>query len=140
MGISQIRPLDKAFVTKFCFCRFSFYHRQVENQLAERPDVWGVGLWPDEETEAIAKKIAECISESGGTELTAFIPRDELRIIELLDYEWGAVSHAIPSINDEYNCLLDIDELIAQKVDTFGDLVNVVKRRRGEGQKTSGRT
>lgn len=135
MGTLQIAPLDDAFVTKFCFSRFSFYYRELKKQLLKRPNVWGVGLWPDEETESIAKKVAERISESACTELKAFIPQDKLSTIELLDYEWGAVTHALPSINYEFDCSLDVDKLTAQNVETFGDLVEVVKSRRGEGQK-----
>ena len=95
MGALQIEQLNDAFVTKFCFSRISFYFRELKKQLLKRPDVWGVGLWPDEETESIAKKVAECISDSACTELLAFIPQDKLRIIELLDYEWGAVTHEL---------------------------------------------
>lgn len=54
-------------MTKMSFAHQVRYERDlsklIAQRLSERGEVWGVGLWPDAETEKIAHQCAEIIAE-----------------------------------------------------------------------------
>ena len=132
----KLEPLNDGFTRNCPFWknRFDHYLDSINEQLASRPEVWGVGLWQDAETERVAKGIAELWVSYGEVKRTSFIPADKLRIIELADYEWGLVSSNLDDIEREFNCKLDVEELISNEEMTFGDLARIVREREGSHQ------
>ena len=138
MNTEAIVPLDDSFTKDFLVLdRFQYYRDQLNKQLAKRPEVWGRGFWPDEESEEIAKKVAEFIAECGETEQKAFVPQDKLRIIDLFDYEWGAIREVLESTNEEFDCDIDMEELLPHEEMTLGEFVALVKARKGSGKKAA---
>lgn len=132
----KIEPLNDGFTRNCPFWKnkFDHYLDSINEQLASRPEVWGVGLWQDAETERVAKGIAELWVSYGEVKSTSFIPADKLRIIELADYEWGLVSSNLDDIEREFNCKIDVEELISNEEMTFGDLARIVREREGSHQ------
>lgn len=59
--LMTIEPLSDGFTRNCPFWKnkFDHYLDSINEQLASRPEVWGVGLWQDAETERVAKGIAE---------------------------------------------------------------------------------
>ena len=47
---------------------------RLKQQLKSRPNVWGIGLWPDAEHEEVAKICAEGLDAGFGCESINFIP------------------------------------------------------------------
>ena len=82
----KIEPLKKGKVRHWPFTDVNEQSLRISEQLAARPNVWGVGLWPDEETERIAQKCAEVLANNFGLTAFSFVPEDSL--INLIDI-WG---------------------------------------------------
>ena len=88
MSSSQIKvePLKKGKVRHWPFTDVNEQSLRISEQLAARPNVWGVGLWPDEKTEQVAQKCAEVLANNFGLTAFSFVPEDSL--INLIDI-WG---------------------------------------------------
>lgn len=54
----------------------------LDAQLSSRPLVWGVGLWPDNETERLAKVCAGELAEQLGLKCSSFIPEDSISFLK----------------------------------------------------------
>lgn len=61
--------------------------KSLEKQLARRPNVWGAGLWPNAETEDIARKCTGLIKPYGGMLNDFLIPGDPLVVSKYR--RWG---------------------------------------------------
>ena len=59
--------------------------RRLKQQLKSRPNVWGIGLWPDAEHEEVAKICAEGFYFGYACDSINFIPDDPLNLIGDLD-------------------------------------------------------
>lgn len=137
--MDAIEPLTRTYEEtrkRLPWWRRMFYSRAVSHLtvlnriLAQRPPVWGVGLWPDPESEKIAKRLAESISEFADVPKPAFIPADLLSVINGLEDEWGAVSYLLIGVEGLYGCKIDMEELLENPKMTFGDFVQIVKSRK----------
>ena len=137
--MSEIKPLDLSLVKgekdvpwwKFYDpCKESL--AELNRQLAARPEVWGVGLWPDEESEKIAKSLAESLNDTVDVPVPALIPLDSMEAINALDLEWEMVTMLLAEVQGRYGCKIDIKEISARPNMTFGEFVAMVKERKGE--------
>lgn len=101
-------------------------HRQVE----ARPLTWGVGLWPSPETESVAKRCAEILTEAFGCVATNLIPADTMGGIHLLDY-FGDLDEveALLQIEREFQYSIPSEKLLPDL--TFGTFVDLVIAGRG---------
>ena len=105
--------------------------KEINRQLSLRPEVWGIGLWPDEESELIARKIGELLCKAGKLKKNAFIPDDPLADINALKYECGLFADVSDHLDEVFECWIlpvEWEDLINK---TFGDLVQIVKERKG---------
>lgn len=102
--------------------------RRLKQQLKDRPNVWGVGLWPNEETEEVAKVCAEAFEYAYDCE-RKFIPSDPINMIGNLDGCHDLCGHAaVVRIESDLNCT--IPESVLSDC-TFGELVDAVLKVRG---------
>lgn len=99
--------------------------------LAARPSTWGVGLWPSDEMEAVAKRCAEILTEAFQYEATNLIPSDTMGGIHRLD-RYGDLDDvvALLQIEEEFECKIPADKL--QPEMTFEGFVNLVYSGRGK--------
>ena len=58
---------------------------RLKQQLKSRPNVWGIGLWPDAETEKVARQCAEIFEEQFGLPNSSLVPDDSVMVLET----WG---------------------------------------------------
>lgn len=137
--MEEIKPLDLSLVKgekdvpwwKFYDpCKESL--KELNRQLAARPQVWGVGLWPDDESEKIAKSLAESLNDMVDVPVPALIPSDSMEAINALDLEWDMVTMLLAEVQGWYGCKIDIEEISARPNMTFGEFVAMVKERKGE--------
>ena len=95
MNVPQIAPLkddtsawrEKGFwrdLLGFFFSN-SVLAWRLKQQLKSRPNVWGIGLWPDAEHEEVAKICAEGLDAGFACESNNFIPADGIELIGDLD-------------------------------------------------------
>lgn len=103
--------------------------RAIKQQMESRQNVWEVGLWPDVETEKVARRCAEIFGEELGLP-AAFVPEDSIWLL-VKDYDDG-VQFACEVIADEFGCEFDWPKLNARKLLTFGDLVEIAKAGKGK--------
>lgn len=106
-----------------------YLSRSLKTQLAQRPKTWGLGLWPDIETERVAKICAECLSQNFGCRDDKLIPDDPLDLIVAIDPSYYLDDFAVIEIMREFDC--DLDPTSYQG-GTFGDLVKAVMEARGQ--------
>lgn len=98
--------------------------RRLKQQLKDRPNVWGIGLWPDDEHEEVAKICAEGIDFGYSCESTNFIPADPMGLIADLDpYHDLCGAEAIMAIEYKLGFKLPDSELSDC---TFGELVEKI--------------
>ena len=102
--------------------------KMLNEQLVMRPKVWGVGLWPDEESEKIAKECAEDFMAIWGLPDT-LIPEDSLELLS--KYGEADFGLTISSLEQLYACEIDLQELRTKKALTLGGLVAQIKARKG---------
>lgn len=102
--------------------------KMLNEQLAMRPKVWGVGLWPDEESEKIAKECAGQFMAIWGLPDT-LIPDDSLEL--LAEYGGEDFDLTISSLERLYACEIDGRELKSKNASTLGGLVAQIKARKG---------
>lgn len=107
----------------------------LRDQLKARPNVWGKGLWPDAESEAVGKICAESFDWGYGTDSTNFIPEDSLRMIFAMDEDEGMASGSVDvsisydmgfKIPDAVYCAVTLGEMVQQ-------IVSLRHKRIGEG-------
>lgn len=103
---------------------------KLNAQLAARPEVWGVGLWPDEESERIAHKLASSFDLVCDIPVPAFIPADRIQVMNALEYEWGLFDYVLQWVESWYGCKIKIEELIDRPEMTFGEFVQLVRERK----------
>ena len=109
--------------------------RRLKQQLKSRPNVWGIGLWPDAEHEGVAKVCAEGLDAGFGCESVNFIPDDSVYLIGDLDaFHDLCGAEAVLAI--ELDLGLTIPESALSDC-TFGELVRQLvtlrHKRIGEG-------
>ena len=107
--------------------------RSLNRQIAARPEVWGNGLWPDDESERIAKCIAkECEELNPQILRAAFIPNDQLVMINAFteDFDIGVVSDMLMAADNRFGCKITLDDLGKREGITFGDFIGMVKAQK----------
>ena len=107
--------------------------RSLNKQIAARPEVWGNGLWPDDESERIAKCIAkECEELNPQILRAAFIPNDQLVMINAFteDFDIGVVSDMLMAADNWFGCKITLDELGKREGITFGEFIGMIKERK----------
>ena len=109
-----------------CDHHYSALLESLRRQLLRRPDVWGVGLWPDAESESIARKCAEIFGYSAMPN-DHLIPDDPLNLIAAFDGD--GVQVAVRDIEEEFR--LVIDDGWYEKGRTFSELVDYIRTHRG---------
>ena len=111
-----------------CLFRDDVLERRLKQQLKDRPNVWGVGLWPDDEHEEVAKVCAEALEYAYDCE-RKFIPSDPINMIDNLDGCHDLCGHeAVVCIESDLNCTVP-DSVLRDC--TFGELVDAVLKVRG---------
>ena len=103
--------------------------RAIRQQMNVRPNVWNVGLWPDEKTEKVARQCAEIFGEELDLP-AAFVPADSIWL--LVKYDDDGVQLACEVMMDEFGCEIDWQKLNSRKLLTFGDMVAIAKSGRGK--------
>ena len=110
----KIEPLKKGKVRHWPFTDVNEQSLRISEQLAARPNVWGVGLWPDEETERIAQKCAEVLANNFGLTAFSFVPEDSLiNLIEIWGTDKEGLEWAIRDMEDALgstlaDCAIDL--------------------------------
>ena len=106
---------------------------RLKQQLKSRPNVWGIGLWPDAEHEGVARICAEGIADGYACESINFIPDDPLNLIGDLDAAHDLCgAEAIMAIENELG--LTIPESVTSNC-TFGEMVRQLVAFRRKGRK-----
>ena len=104
-----------------------YLSRSLKKQLAMRPETWGLGLWPDEETKKVAIICAEHLSANYGCPDDKLIPEDSMGLIAAVDPLCDFDDYAVVDVESEFECELD-PALFRQG--TFRDLVDAVVKAR----------
>lgn len=98
-------------------------------QCARRPEVWGVGLWPDEESEDVAKVVAHLFEEDDKNLRAAFVPADPMNV--LVDYNLAIGGfELLPIVFRKFDCCVEEKEFAAQPNMTFGEFVALIVARK----------
>lgn len=98
--------------------------KSIKRQLNERQEVWGVGLWPNEEIENAARKIAHIFHEEYGMPCR-FIPDDPFAMIA--GYRDGLDSNeALLAIEDEFKCRISDEVFDDEPNMTYQRFVEIV--------------
>ena len=101
-------------------------------QLRARTETWGVGLWPDEDTEAVARSCAGIFVENFiKCPNDRLIPQDRMAMVMALN-DTGDLEdvEAIGEIESEFACRIP-EELFNENT-TFAEFVECVKAGRGK--------
>ena len=106
---------------------------RLRQQLKSRPNVWGIGLWPDAEHEEVARICAEGFNFGYACDSINFIPDDPLNLIGDLDaaHDLSGVE-AVWAIERELG--LTIPESALNDC-TFGEMVRQLVALRRMSQK-----
>ena len=99
-------------------------HKSIKRQLQARPEVWGVGLWPDERFEATAKKIAQIFEEQYAMP-ACFIPDDPFFLIAGYRDDLDPVE-ARQATEEEFQCLIPDDVFDKEPDMTYRRFVEIV--------------
>ena len=109
-----------------CLFRDHVLERRLRQQLKDRPNVWGMGLWPDVEHEEVAKVCAEGLDAGFGCESVNFIPDDSVNLIGDLDaFHDLCGAEAVLAI--EFDLGLTIPDSALSNC-TFGEMVRQLVR------------
>lgn len=107
--------------------------RSLNRQISKRPEVWGVGLWPDDAAEQTAKFFARfCEDTTPAIFRAAFIPEDPIVLINSFDgcLGFGALSRMKDAAVTYFGCRPFTDEEVCALANqTFGDFVSAVRSR-----------
>lgn len=128
----EIEPIHFDLATdavKFSLLGGSGLSRAIRQQLKSRQNVWGIGLWQDEDTEKVARQCAEIFGEELGLP-AVFIPDDSIWL--LIKYDDDGVQLACEVMMDEFGCEIDWQKLNGRKLLTFGDMVAIAKTGKGK--------
>lgn len=107
--------------------------RQIKARLTDRGNVWGIGLWPDAETEKVARQCAEIFEEQFGLPNSSLVPDDSVMVLQT----WGDgldACEAVVALEDAFGCVIDGEKLgkIRENGDVFfKDVVAAVLETRG---------
>ena len=107
--------------------------RQIKQKMSKRGNVWGIGLWPDAETEKVARQCAEIFEEQFGLPNSSLIPDDSVIVLQT----WGDgldACEAVEALEDAFGCVIDGEKLgkIRESGDVFfKDVVAAVLETRG---------
>ena len=107
--------------------------RQIKARLTERGNVWGIGLWPDAETEKVARQCAEIFEEEFGLPNSSLIPDDSVMVLQTRGDGLDAYE-AVVALEDTFGCVIDGEKLgkIRENGDVFfKDVVAAVLETRG---------
>lgn len=107
--------------------------RQIKKRLTERGNVWGIGLWPDAETEKVARQCAEIFEEEFGLPNSSLIPDDSVMVLQTRGDGLDACE-AVEALEDAFGCVIDGENLgkIREDGDVFfKDVVAAVLETRG---------
>ena len=128
-----ITPLSIKGIGKcpFSMPKEDFYFEELNRQVLARPIVWGVGLWGDEETEEVAKKIASLIYLHGCFEADSFVPSDSMGLIDFGGVGGSLFYYLFPIIEDEFKCRLYFEMMKLDSRLTFGEFVEKIMKVRG---------
>ena len=99
-------------------------HKSIKRQLKSRPEVWGVGLWPDERFEEAAKKIAQIFEEQYAMP-ARFVPDDPFSLIVGYRDDLDPVE-ARQAIEEEFQCLIPDDVFDKEPDMTYRRFVEIV--------------
>ena len=106
---------------------------QIKKRLTERGNVWGIGLWPDAETEKVARQCAEIFEEEFGLPNSSLIPDDSVMVLQTRGDGLDACE-AVEALEDAFGCVIDGENLgkIREDGDVFfKDVVAAVLETRG---------
>lgn len=95
--------------------------KSINASLENRLTTWGVGFWPNEEIERVARSCAEILREEYGLKSSAFIPEDSLSLLFKIDTE--TESEALMSIESELGAKIDWHVFHSRMDITFRDFV-----------------
>lgn len=109
-----------------CDNHYSALVESLQSQLSRRPDVWGAGLWPDAETEEIARTCADLLKPYG-IQNARLIPGDPLALIAASCDE--GVKPLVGDIEEKFQFVIE-DAWYASE-HTFAELVEYVRTHRG---------
>ena len=107
--------------------------RQIKQKMSKRGNVWGIGLWPDTETEKVARQCAEIFEEQFGLPNSSLVPDDSVMVLQT----WGDgldACEAVVALEDAFGCVIDGEKLgkIRENGDVFfKDVVAAVLETRG---------
>ena len=107
--------------------------RQIKARLTERGNVWGIGLWPDAETEKVARQCAEIFEEEFGLPNSSLVPDDSVMVLQTRGDGLDACE-AVEALEDAFGCVIDGEKLgkIRENGDVFfKDVVAAVLETRG---------
>ena len=107
--------------------------RQIKKRLTERGNVWGIGLWPDAETEKVARQCAEIFEEEFGLPNSSLIPDDSVMVLQTRGDGLDACE-AVVALEDAFGCVINGEKLgkIRENGDVFfKDVVAAVLETRG---------
>ena len=107
--------------------------RSLNRQISKRPEVWGMGLWPDDMAEQIAKFFARfCEDTTPEIFRAAFVPEDPIALINSFDgcLGFGALSRMKDAAVMYFGCRPFTDEEVCMLANqTFGDFILAVRSR-----------
>ena len=98
-------------------------------QCARRPEVWGVGLWPDVESENVAKVIAHLFEEDDKNLRAAFVPNDPIKVLVDHNLAFGGFEF-LPTVFRLFDCKIEEEEFSAQPNMTLGEFVALIVARK----------
>lgn len=107
--------------------------RQIKQKMSKRGNVWEIGLWPDAETEKVARQCAEIFEEEFGLPNSSLIPDDSVMVLQTRGDGLDACE-AVVALEDAFGCVIDGEKLgkIRENGDVFfKDVVAAVLEMRG---------
>ena len=109
-----------------CDKHYSVLLKSLRRQMRERPDVWGIGFWEDEQDERIARTCADLMARSWGLPNNRLIPEDDL----CLAMSFGE-DDPMPfsEIEESFRFVFEQDWYLQKR--TFADLVSYVRGHEG---------
>lgn len=131
--IPLVKPLSLEGIGKcpISMLEEDFYFEELNRQVLARPEVWGVGLWGDEETENVAKTIASLIYSHGLFEADSFVPTDSMGLIDYGGVGGSLFYYLFPVIEERFKCQLDFETMKWDSNLTFGKFVDKIMKVRG---------
>jgi len=98
-------------------------------QCVRRPEVWGVGLWPDVATENVAKIIAHLFENEDKNLRAAFVPNDPFEVLYEYNTMFGRFE-LLPTVFRMFGCCVEEGEFSMHPNMTFGEFVGMIGARK----------